>query len=131
LKFATIQPRYKKIDVVDVPELVDAERAVGLKPGEVDFGTINGRLSIVVYEYSLLAKPSEQSYFAIRGALYAGNAVIFGTDDEGSTVDVGPLPPVTFFEDAEAVSRAIALGRVERPRVAVNDATLWAWGKDQ
>jgi hypothetical protein len=100
---------------------------VGLKRGEIDFGSINRKMGIVVYEYGLFTPPAQQDYFSINGHLYAGNAVLFANDEQGETITLDSLPLITWFKNADAVEKAIHCGNVQRPRIATNDKVLWLW----
>lgn len=105
--------------------------AVGLKPMEVDFGNVTARHSVIVYEYGLKQPISETKYFAIGRQLFAGNAVLFFSDDMGETVDWHPLPrdlPIRFVNDPEL---EIKIGTLVRPAMRVNGEVVWEWNKDK
>jgi len=84
-------------------------------------------LAIIVYEFGLFAPPESQSYFVIAGHLYAGNAVIYGFNKQGDTVDIPGMPRVVFMPSARAVERNIELGLVQRPYIAANGVVTWRW----
>ena len=53
-------------------------------------------IAIVVDQFSLFVPPEDQRYFLIGRQLYAGNAILYGYNEEGETVDL-PLMPVVIF----------------------------------
>jgi hypothetical protein len=131
MKFAIVDPHIKRFAIVDVDSKKQNVKAVaGL--GDVDFGVVartpdGGGIGIMVGEHGLFVPPAEQSYFEIAGKLYAGAAVLYAFDDAGITIDVGALPAVRFFENADDVEAAIAIGQIERPRMAINNVPIWSW----
>lgn len=129
MKFAVVLPAEKRITVVDVPDLRDAIRRAGLEPGAVDHGHVFRGLGVVVGEHGLYVPPAEQSYFSISRRLYAGNAVLYATNDAGDTVDYdhGGRWFGEWFDDAAGVEVAVAAGRVERPTLAVGADVVWRW----
>lgn len=127
MKFGIVKPVEAKAEIEDLPDIHAAYAAAGLESGKIDFGSLSARMAIVVYEYGLFAD-EEIGYFSIGGRLFAGSAVIFNTDNEGDTIDLDKMPPVSFFgRSALSVERAIRDGRVSRPQTAVNGAVLWQW----
>jgi hypothetical protein len=62
----------------------------------------------------------------------AFNAVPFGHDDKGETIDLieAKVPPVLWMPNAAAVER-IELGLVERPQARVNGAVVWQWPEER
>lgn|SRR5215510_13413335 len=133
MKFATIEPVKKRVRVAEFRDLHSAVRSVGVDPHATDHGVVqrNHRgpnFSIVVYEFGLFTPVADQHYFATGGRLYAGNAVLYGFNEIGETVDVvEPLPDVTFFADAPAVELAIAARVIPRPRMSANGMVIWEW----
>jgi hypothetical protein len=133
MKFVLIDVAKVAVTMVDCT-FEEAQARLGLKPGEVDFGTIampdeagNPGLTIVVYQFGLFDHPSTQRYFQLGNSLYAGNGLLYAFDKEGETVDMPCVIPVSFFANAKAVERAIQDGRIARPRTMVNDKLIWEW----
>jgi hypothetical protein len=118
---------------IEVVENMDAAiEAAGLRRGAVDHGSVrmgNVQLGIVVWEHGLFERPDKMHYWAIGRSMYAGNAVIYGVDRIGDTVDLAAahLPPIRFFRDHDAIEQAIQMGVIERPYTAVNGIELWRW----
>jgi hypothetical protein len=132
VKFGIVNAAESKAEIVDLPDVQDAILAAGLKRGEVDFGSVSRHLAFIVFEYGLFTPPEEQSYFGMAGRLVAGNAVLFGVDDAGETVDLEQLPPIRFFgRGREEAEMAIAMGVVARPQTAINGVVLWQWPDPQ
>jgi hypothetical protein len=127
MHFAIINPIKKETVVVDCVSESDAYKIAGLSSARVDHGVIVPGIGIVIYEFGLFTPPSEQSYFAINGHLYAGVAVLYAFNKEGRTVSLQAVPPVVFMPNAEAVERSIQLGLVQRPQITVNGETIWEW----
>jgi hypothetical protein len=130
MKFAVITPSRQETIITDFSDLNTALRAADLHFRGVDHGMLAigvHRVGIIVYEFSLFVPAAEQSYFAIHGHLYAGNAVLYGVDDNGSTVDLRVMPEVFFMPNQHAVERSISLGLITRPYMAVNKQITWQW----
>lgn len=133
MKFAIVQPSKRTVSPIEAADLIAAFRSASLTPHAVDFGTVDldRRVAIVVGEFGMFVPPAAQSYFSINQRLYAGNAVLFGFDGAGITVDLpcgaGDLPPITWLADGDAVEFAIAAGTLKRPRIAVGERELWRW----
>jgi hypothetical protein len=127
MHFAIINPMTQQTTIVDCVSGRDAYAMAGLSPKHVDHGIVSHDIGIVVYEFGLFTPPSEQSYFAINLRLYAGVAVLYGMNDVGETISLRAVPPISFFQDAKAVERNIALGLVDRPRIAINGVVTWEW----
>jgi hypothetical protein len=125
MHFAIINPFRQETEIVDCVSPQDAKALAGLK--NVDHGVVAPGIMIMVYEFGLYTPPSEQAYFAIGTRLYAGTAVLYGVNRGGETVSLQGIPPVSFFQNARAVERNIALGLVDRPRTTVNDVVIWEW----
>ena len=127
MKFGIVCPSIRSVSIANCQDVKSAQRVAGLHRG-VDHGVIMREpfgIGIVVYEFGLFEQ--EQAYFAINGLLYAGNAVLYGFDDSGETVDLPALPQVFFMPNAKAVERSIDLGLVRRPIISVNDVVTWRW----
>jgi hypothetical protein len=107
--------------------LNDALTAAGLSPGQVDFGGVAEGLTVVVYEFGMFEPKEKCRYFSIGRQLFCGNAVLFGHDQRGETIDLPAAPPVIFYRDFLAVEQAIGWGQIDRPQMAVNGAVLWRW----
>jgi hypothetical protein len=132
MQFVAIDPHHSKIEIIQANELTDVYARVGLKIGEVDFGTLHrypdgSTLNIVVYEYGLFKPPAEGKYFSIGSCLFEGGAVLFRADAIGDTVSLGAPPPVMFFRGAHDIEGAIARGEIKRPQILVNDKSKWSW----
>ncbi len=126
MKFIIINPSERSTQIVDEPDLKDAQRLAGLDG--VDHGILSKDpgVAIVVYEFGL-CEPGEHKYFAIGRSLYAGNAVLYGFDRIGHTIDVPFEPPINWLADEAAVEAAITAGLVTRPAVAVNGVVAEEW----
>jgi len=129
MRFGVINTVAKSATLQEHKTLWDAGEIVGLRTGNVDFGSITPTMQIVVYEYGLFTPKEEQCYFAINGRLYGGNAIIFGCNELGETVDLNYVPSITWFKNAHAVELAIQRGEVNRPEIKVNGKSIWQWPK--
>jgi hypothetical protein len=127
MKFCIINPTELTAKMVDVEDFHAALKVAGLKQGQIDFGALSRYLHIAVYEFGLYLPLDQQKYFSLGRNLYIGNAVFFGSDDHGETINLPRLPPVMFYRDADAVERAIQRDEIDRPIVSVNGAVLWQW----
>jgi hypothetical protein len=128
MKYVVVRAKEQRVETVDCRDLNEAKVLAGLKPMEVDHGTVCPGLGIVVYEFGLMEEG--HSYFALGRALYAGNAVLYGYDlptGEDADVDMGKVPEPMFMADAMEVERRIEEGKVQRPYTAVNETVLWVW----
>ena len=127
MQFAIIEPATQAVIPAECNDIRDAMALAGL--GHVDHSVIMPGLGIALYGFGLLALPAEQSYFAIHGRLYAGNAVLYAFNKAGETVSLLQcgMPDVMFMPDADAVEHNIALGLVERPQITVNGLITWQW----
>jgi hypothetical protein len=130
LKFTIIRPDRHAVDTVQARTYDDLHKQIFPMPLGVDHSVIyrneNGGLGIVVEQYGLFR--SNMSYFAMRGKLYAGVALLYAFDAAGKTVTLrAPLPTVYWLSNADAVERAITNGDVGRPVIRVNDELLWSW----
>lgn len=95
---------------------------------QVDHGIAAKHVGIVVYEYGLFEPVEHQHYFSIGGHLYAGNAVLYGFDARGETVDVDPaiIDHVVFYADQQAIEAAISAQKIKRPQMT-SGKTMWSW----
>ena len=125
MQFAVINVDQKIVGVIECDDLLEAQQLAGL--GKVDHGVVAPGIGIVVDEFGLFTPPDKQSYFAINGRLYAGNAVLYGFDKKGESVDLSQVPAVLFMPSARAVERNIELGTVLRPEISVNGVVTWRW----
>ena len=125
--FAIIEPARQSTVMVDC-EFDEAKQHAKL--GNVDHGVVlkleTLTIGIAVYEFSLYVPPEKQSYFAINGKLYAGNAIVYAEDESGP-IDLPDIPKVAFMPGVSAVERSIALGLVERPQLLVDGLVIWQW----
>lgn len=135
MKFAIIEPADIRWAIVDAENLTDLYEPLGLSILKVDHGVVappddrhrrSVGVSIVVDEFSLFKRPTEQRYFAIGNRLYAGNAVLYGYDIAGETRDL-PLMPAPVFMTLAGIEMAIASGQIERPSMSVNGEQIWTW----
>ena len=129
-KFVIVRPEERAVETIEAPTLQAAEDAAGLHPMSTDHGVIakpwDGMpgIAFVVYEYSFFVNRGEQSFFAIGSRLIAGNAVFYGFDEAGETVDMPPFERPRWFANANEVEAAIAAGDIIRPR---NSGLDWEW----
>jgi hypothetical protein len=101
--------------------------AAGLTPGQVDFGGVSENTSIVVFEFGMFLPKEKCRFFSINRSLYVGNAVLFGHDERGETIDLPSPPPVIFYRDYSSVEQAINWNQIDRPQISVNGTVLWRW----
>lgn len=132
MKFCLIDAGERTVKVADAKTPQEAYVMVGLKPLEIDHGTIfrdtNGcGVCIVVYEYGLMAPPNEMHFFSVGRQLYAGNAVLYAFDEHGETIDLSEPPPVMFYRSCHEAEQAIRRGEIIRPQTAVNGEVMWEW----
>jgi hypothetical protein len=126
-RFAIVKPQEQKVEYVDHTELLEVLPLAGLSFGSVDFGQLSDRDAIVVYEFSLFVSPIKQHYFSIDHRLYAGNAVIYGFDEEGVTVDCNDVPAIVWFNRVAEIEFCIWQGSLIRPQMMVNGEVFWRW----
>jgi hypothetical protein len=134
MKFAIVRCGEHVVEYIDADMLEQVLTKAGLASGSIDFATIQHPtdaaygIEIAVYEYGLYADPSAQEYFSIGRALFAGNAVLFGFDEAGNTVDI-PLHPLfpQWYRDGHDVEAAIRAGKIDRPVFVVNGVIMWQW----
>lgn len=125
-QFLHIDPKARTVKIVEAKEWQDV--SPNLKRTEVDFGTVMPGVSIIVYEYGLLE--GSGPYFALMGQLYSGDAVLYGYDEAGETIDMPDIPQLfapEWLADKIEVELAIMAGIVERPVSTVNGAVFWQW----
>jgi len=79
---------------------------------------VGSAIAIVVDQFSLFVPPEEQRYFIIGRQLYGGNAVLYGYNEEGESIDL-PLMPVVIFISVAGIEEAIAAGQIDRPQHAL------------
>lgn len=132
MKYGLIDPKAKTANVAAYPDIVQAEKAIGLQPGCVDHGLLDRSqtrvLGIVVDEFGLFKPTAEQNYFAIGKHLYAGPAVIYlERREDGAPIDVEELPPIRWFDDAKAVEQAIEMGEITQPSMSIGEEVIWVW----
>jgi hypothetical protein len=128
--YAIIIPKERTVKVERYENIDAAERAAGLEPMQVDFGTVGNGIGIVTYEFGLREPPEQHAFFAIGRSLYAGNAVLYSYDELGDTVDLNVSPlqiPFRWYKDVDEIEAAIAREEIVRPHVAVNNKLLWEW----
>lgn len=137
MRYAIILAGVQTCTIIDCT-FEDAKRIAGLDH-DIDHGHFSRTLSIAV-DGAGLRKPVEtQSYFAIAGQLFAGNAILYATNMEGETRSIREkdLPPIFWMQSAALVERNIELGLLDRPTVAVRMGSLdappevvWEWNKE-
>jgi len=133
VRFATIEPAESRWELVEADELTDLYERLGLT-GDVDHTSLASPhampsgvgISLVVREFSMFDPPEEQRFFAIGRTLCAGNAVLYGYDRHGESVDLEEMPVILFMTLA-GVEDAIARDQINRPYLAVNGEKLWEW----
>lgn len=134
MKFAIVESKNKRWRIGSFESLRAAEQTIGLDPMTTDHGVIckpgeDGLgFGIVVCELSLYVPPARQSYFAIGGKLYGGDAVLYAFDRSGASADLENFPlPIRFFDDRAAVEGAIAANDIARPELSINGHLIWRW----
>jgi hypothetical protein len=133
MRYLTINPYQRSCAEIDCKSFDEAMRSAGLVPQMVDHSRLSPEMAIVVYEYGLDENHQpHMMFFALSGLMYAGNALLYGVDRSGATVDVyAPREWINnelqWLGDAAAAEQAIAAGRVERPSIAVNGVIAWEW----
>jgi hypothetical protein len=126
MKFVIVDTVNLKTQMVD-STYDEACAQAGLSRLEVDHGALARGINIVVFEFGLMQLPSGQRYFQIGDKLFAGNAVLYGSDSRGETISMPCIPAVIFFSNADEVERAICKGQVRRPATYVNKQLIWEW----
>jgi len=110
--------------------LNDALLSIGLKPGEVDHGTVAPGVSIVVYQFGLYLPPEKTYYASINRQLIADRAVLYAYDKYGETASLTTLslPKILYHGmGQENVEKAIQAGIVNRPVVKAGPNLIWQW----
>ncbi len=123
--FVTIDARERRVMRENYTSLADAQEFMGLK--DVDHGTASPGTGIIVSEFGLFEPVDKQHYFAIGNTLYGGNAVLYRYDKGGATVDMGPIPTITFFYGTEPIEAAIKSGEIRRPQIKCDGTVIWSW----
>ena len=80
MKFIIIDPSAAKVEKINATNLYDVFPLVGLKPGEVDFGTLHMDASgsgVAIVEYGLFLPVEVARYFSIGSQLNPGGAILF------------------------------------------------------
>ena len=131
VKFLMIRAEQVRAELEEHEDVPSALRALGLRQGEIDHGTVSQHLGIMVYEYGFLRPIEEQRLFSIWGQLYCGNALVYRIDARGETMSMcrASVPPVVFYASVQEVERVIRAGLVRRPYMAFNDLVTWEWNK--
>jgi hypothetical protein len=135
MNFLIIRPAAREIVPIEAKELHDVYDAAGLDRLQVDHGLVrrahDGRsgVGVVVYEWGFRVEAAKQHYFAIYSKLYAGNAVAYGFDEAGDTIDLplDQIPKVDWFADHHAVEAEIRAGALKRPVIRVDGQLIWQW----
>jgi len=132
MKFAIIQPAFKRSTIVDVEDARIATIMAGLEPGDTDHGTLAPGLGYVVGQYAMFDPPDRQKYFAIDRILVAGNALLYSVDSKGRTIDFGSLTAAhvrpRWFDSLDEIERAIAAGMINRPIMRIpHEPPFWQW----
>jgi hypothetical protein len=125
-RFLHIDPAAQEVVTVEVDNLYDV--TPDIKAGATDHGVVAPGIGIVVWEYGLV--DGEGPYFVLNRQLYAGDAVLYGFNEAGETIDMldpdGRINPL-WLANKHEVELAIMAGVVERPQTSVNGAVLWRW----
>ena len=133
MHFAIINAHTRNVLFEECADLRDAQKIAGID--KVDHGVVAHHsqapgmcgIGITVYEYGLFVPPEMQVYFTIARRLYAGNAVLYGFDKHGESIDLDWMPAVLFLPNASAVMRNIQLGLIQRPTMSANGVKVWEW----
>lgn len=125
MRFIHIDPDAQTVETVEAEDWRDVAPHIG----EVDHGVVMPGVGIFVGEHGLME--GDGPYFALRGVLYAGEAVLYAFDERGESVNIAHSPPGLFppvwFVDKQDVELGIAAGMVARPVAAINGAVVWEW----
>lgn len=136
MKFIMIDAKNQSIEQIEAEDFDAAKKHAGLDG--IDFGHLGNGMHIIVYEYGLCEDPNTQKFFSLGRALYAGNAVIFrvqndGTEDSGKTIDVTDsdlhtiIANARFYDRVSEVLFCIKHGALDRPEMAINGEVIWRW----
>jgi hypothetical protein len=131
MRFLHIDPAAKTVTPVEAEG--PHEAVPKLTKLNVDHGVVHQNrergIGIIVYEYGLCE--GEGPYFELMGVLYSGDAVLYGFDAPGDTIDMRPdedsLITPLWLADKGEVELAIVAGLVARPQSSVNGAVIWEW----
>ncbi len=132
MKFAIVEPAKSNWEVVEAAKLLDLYDHLGLDKPDHNVLVPVGHLpsgfgiAIVVDDFGMFVPPTEQRYFIIGRTLFAGNAVMYGFDQEGETVDLHEVPMIVFISLA-GINEAISAGQIDRPTTTVNGQVVWQW----
>jgi len=132
MRFAIVEPGETRWEVIEATSLFTLEARLRLDTPDHNVLVPAGHLpsgvgiGIVVDDFSMFVPPAEQRYFIIGRTLFAGNAVMYGFDKAGETVDLQEVPQVIFISLA-GIEDAIANGQIERPRTTINGEEVWRW----
>jgi hypothetical protein len=117
--------------VYDADQSWEAVMRAGIDHTHTDHGIVqrstNGGIGVIVYEFGLYVDPTKQSFFAIDGNLYAGNAVLYAFGAHGETIDMGMPPNIKFFDSIAEIESHIRLGKLNRPTMSLNGQVMWQW----
>src|SRR5215831_669833 len=128
-----IRAAERKIEPFVVDEVHEAYATAGLPTGKLEHSIVrrpNGDapgIGIFVDKSALTVHQEKQSYFVLADKLYGGNAVLYGFDETGQTVDA-PSMVVRWYSDQYEVEQALRRGEVQRP-VIKNESNdvVWRW----
>jgi hypothetical protein len=135
MKFGIIEPAKTSYGWVEAKEPWELYPQLGLPcDGGVDHGVLipwhvlpdKVGIAIIVDQFSLFVPPEDQRYFLIGRHLYGGNAVLYGYNEEGVSVDL-PMMPVIIFVTRAGIDEAIAAGQIDRPTSSLNGVKFWEW----
>lgn len=140
MRYGRIDARAHKLDLIEADLIDTAKRLCGLEPLKTDDGVVwkepgIGGVAIIVAEFGLFMPPLNQHYFAFDDRLYAGNALLYGFDDVGETIDFdAPVlgthqerATLRWFESGYDVSKAITRGELIKPQLVLNGSVVWEW----
>jgi hypothetical protein len=132
MKFLVIEPQSSIVRTIAAADFQEALLSAGLEAGEIDFGQLSPHLHMAVYQYGLFEPPAGRHYFTIASHLYAGNAVVYGVDGKGVTVDVAISAAAFgtachFMHSERDVERAFREYGILRPQIRVNGELIWQW----
>jgi hypothetical protein len=132
MKFAIVEPAQTHWEVVEAPALHSVCAHLGLDkpdhnvlipPGHMPSGV---GIAIVVDDFGMFVPPEQQRYFIIGRTLFAGNAVMYGFDQQGDTIDLQEVPQIIFISRT-GIEGAISAGQIDRPTTRVNGQIVWQW----
>ena len=136
MKYLKVDPENQKTEIIEVKDSGDSSyceacQIAGLNPSELDFGTLDENLSIIVFEWGLM-NPKVKSWFSINHRLFNGPAIIFASNYEGATISIkeSQIPKILWLNSIEEVEAAIASGKVVRPQSSINGQVFWEWNRD-